>query len=75
MAETRHRPHHSSQYDAFSSQARDQCFARLAKMRRNTVTYWTTAEFASREAYSFTRLKDAFRNTLLQAAKKKNVEN
>ena len=40
-------------------------------MRRNMVTYWTTADFASREIYSFIRLNDAFRKTLLQAAKKK----
>ena len=69
--ETRHRPHQSSQYDAFPSQARDQCFTRLAKMRRNTVTYWTTADFANRETCSFIRLNDAFRKTLLQAAKRK----
>ena len=68
--ETRHRPHQSSQHDAFLSQARDQCFTRLAKMRRNTVTYWTTADFASRENCSFIRLNDAFRKTLLQVAKK-----
>ena len=47
MPETRNRPHKSSQYDAFPSQARDQCFTRLAKMRRNTVTYWTTADYSS----------------------------
>ena len=40
--ETRHRPHQSSQYNAFPSQDRDQCLTRLAKMRPNTVTYWTT---------------------------------
>ena len=57
--------------DAFPSQARDQCFTRLAKMRRNTVTYWTTADFANRETCSFIRLNDAFRKTLLQEAKKK----
>ena len=71
MPETRHRPHQSSQYDAFPSQAADQCFIRSAKMRRNTVTYWTTADFANRETCSFIRLNDAFRKTLLQAAKKK----
>ena len=42
----------------------------LAKMKRNTVTYWTTADFANRENCSFIRLNDAFRKTLLQAAKK-----
>ena len=41
-------------------------------MRRNTVTYWTTADFASRETCSFIRLNDAFRKTLLQAAEKKS---
>ena len=40
-------------------------------MRRNTVTYWTTADFANRETCSFIRLNDAFRKTLLQEAKKK----
>ena len=64
--ETRHRPHQSSQYDAFPSQARDQCFTRLAKMRRNTVTYWITADIANRDTCSFIRLNDAFRKTLLQ---------
>ena len=62
-------------YDAFPSEARDQCFTRLAKMRRNTVTYWTTADFANRETCSFIRLNDAFRKTLLQAAKKKSLIN
>ena len=61
----------SSQYDAFPSLVRNQCFTRLAKMRRNTVTYWTTVDFASRETCSFIRFNDAFRKTLLQAAKKK----
>ena len=70
--ETRHRPHQSSQYDAFLSQARDQCFARLAKMRRNTLTYWTTADFVNRETFSFIRLNDALRKILLQAARKKS---
>ena len=71
-AKTLHRPHRSSQYDAFRSQARDQCFTRLANMRRNTVTYWTTADFANRETCSFIGLNDAFWKTLLQAAKKKS---
>ena len=69
--ETRHHPHQSSQYDAFPSLAQDQCFTRLAKMRRNTVTYRTTADFANRETCSFIRLNDAFRKTVLQAAIKK----
>ena len=71
MSKTSHRPHQSSQYDAFPPQAADQSFTRLAKMRRNTVTYWTTADFANRETCSFIRLNDAFRKTLLQAAKTK----
>ena len=69
--ETCYRPHQSSQYDAFPSQARDHCFTSLAKMRRNTVTYWTTADFANRETCSFIRRNDEFRKTLLQAARKK----
>ena len=40
-------------------------------MRQNTVTYWTTANFANRETCSFVRLNDAFRKTLLQVVKKK----
>ena len=56
--ETRHCPHESSQYDAFPSQARDQCFTRLGKTRRKTVTYWHEADFADRETCSFTRLND-----------------
>ena len=69
--ETRyHHPHQSSHYDAFLSQARDHCFTRLAKMRRNTVTYWR-AVFANRETCSLIRLYDAFRKTLPQAARKK----
>ena len=47
------------------------------KMRRNTATYGTTADFANRETCSFIRLNypglnDAFRKTLLQVAKKKS---
>ena len=53
------------------SRARDQSFTGLAKMRRNTVTYWTTVGFANRETCSFIRLNDAFRKTFLQVAKKK----
>ena len=67
-----HRPHQSSQYDAFPSQARDPCFTRFAKMRRNTVTYWHEADIANRETFCFLRLNDAFRKTFLQAAKKKS---
>ena len=41
-------------------------------MRRNTVTYWTTADFANRETCSFIiTLNDAFGKTLFQATKKK----
>ena len=60
------------QYDAFLSQARDQCLTRLAKMRQKMVTYWTMADFANHETCSFIRLNDAFRKTLLQAAKVKS---
>ena len=56
----------------FPSPARDQCFTRLAKMRWNTVTYWTTADFANRETCSFIRLNDSFRRTLPQVAKRKS---
>ena len=42
------------------------------KMRRNTMTYWTTADFVNREICSFIRLNDAFRKTLLQVARKKS---
>ena len=62
----------ASQYDAFLSQARDQCLTRLAKMRQKMVTYWTMADFANHETCSFIRLNDAFRKTLLQAAKLKS---
>ena len=48
-----------------------QCFTRLAKTRRNTGTYWTTADFANRENCFFIGLNDDFQKTLLQAAKKK----
>ena len=41
-------------------------------MRRNTVTYWATADSANRETCSFIGLNDAFWKTLLQAAKKKS---
>ena len=68
--ETRHDPHQSSQCDAFLSQARDQCFTHLAKMRQNMITYWKTADF--HETCSFIRLNDVFRKTLLQAAKVKS---
>ena len=62
----------ASQYDAFLSQSRDQCLTRLAKMRQKMVTYWTMADFANHETCSFIRLNDAFRKTLLQAAKLKS---
>ena len=41
-------------------------------MRRNTVTCWTTADFAIREACSFIRPQDAFRKTLVQSTGKKS---
>ena len=44
----------------------------LAKMTRNTVTYWTTPGLANRKTCSFMRLNDAFWKTLLLAAKKKS---
>ena len=47
------------------------CLTCLAKMRRNTITYWRDADFANRATCSFIRLNDAFRKTLLQAAKNK----
>ena len=69
--ETRHRLQQSSQY-TFPSRALGQCFTRVAKMRRNTVTLddgnWTIANL---ETYSFIRFNNAFRKTLLQAAKRK----
>ena len=70
--ETRHRLQQNSQYDTFLSRAVGQCFTRVAKMRRNTLTpddgNWTIANL---ETCSFTRLNNAFRKTLLQAAKRK----
>ena len=70
--ETSHRLQQSSQYDTFLSRALGQCFTRVAKMRPNTVTLddgnWTIANL---ETCSFTRFNNAFRKTLLQAAKRK----
>ena len=43
---------------------------RLAKMRRNTGTYWSTVDLTNRATCSFIRLHDPSRKTLLQAAKK-----
>ena len=40
-------------------------------MRRNTVTSWTTADFANLETCSFIRLNASFRKTLMQAVRKK----
>ena len=70
--ETCHDPHQSSQYDAFLSQARDQCLTHVAKMRQNMVTYWTAADFANHKTCSFLRLNDPFRKSLLPAAKVKS---
>ena len=70
--ETRHHLQQSAQYDTFPSRALGQCFTRVAKMRRNTLTpddgNWTIANL---ETCSFIRLNNAFRKTLLQAAKRK----
>ena len=70
--ETRHHLQQSAQYDTFLSRALGQCFTRVAKMRRNTLTpddgNWTIANL---ETCSFIRLNNAFRKTLLQAAKRK----
>ena len=48
------------------------CLTCLAKMRRNTITYWRDADFANRKTYSFIRLNDAFGKTLLKAARKES---
>ena len=70
--ETGHRLQQSSQYDTFLSRALGQCFTHVAKMRRNTVTLndgnWTIANL---QTCSFIRFNNAFRKTLLQAAKRK----
>ena len=59
--------------DPFPSPARDQCFTRLAEMRRkwNTVIYWHEADFANSETYSFTRLNDASTKLCCRRPKRK----
>ena len=60
----------SSQYPIFPSQARDQSFTRVARNEKKYEKILDAADFATRENYSFIRLNDAFRKTLLKAAKK-----
>ena len=60
----------SSQYPIFPSQARDQSFTRVARNETKYEKILDAADFSSRENCSFIRLDDAFRKTLLKAAKK-----
>ena len=60
----------SSQYPIFPSQARDQSFTRVARNETKYQKILDAADFARRENCSFIRLNDAFRKTLLKAAKK-----
>ena len=60
----------SSQYPIFLSQARDQSFTRVARTETKYEKILDAADFARRENCSFIRLNDAFRKTLLKAAKK-----
>ena len=60
----------SSQYPIFPSQARDQSFTRVARNETKYQKIVDAADFARRENCSFIRLIDAFRKTLLKAAKK-----
>ena len=60
----------SSQYPIFPSQSWDQSFTRLARNKTKYEMILDAADFASRENISFIRLNDAFRKTLLKAAKK-----
>ena len=60
----------SSQYTIFPSQARDQSFTRVARNETKYQKILDAADFARRENCSFIRLNDAFRKTLLKAAKK-----
>ena len=62
--ETRHRPHQSSQYDAFLSQARDQCFTRLNETKYGNIL--DDCRLCQSWDLCFIRLNDAFRKTLLQ---------
>ena len=60
----------SSQYPIFPSQARDKSFTRVARNETKYKKILDAADFARRENCSFIRLNDAFRKTLLKAAKK-----
>ena len=60
----------SSQYPIFPPQARDQSFTRVARNEKKYEKILDAADFARRKNYSFIRLNDAFRKTLLNAAKK-----
>ena len=60
----------SSQYPIFPSQAWDQSFTRVARNETKYQKILDAADFARRENCSFIRLNDAFRKTLLKAAKK-----
>ena len=60
----------SSQYPIFQSQTRDQSFTRVARNETKYQKILDAADFARRENCSFIRLNDAFRKTLLKAAKK-----
>ena len=71
--ETRHHLQQSAQYDTFLSRALGQCFTRVAKMRRNTLTpddgNWTIANL---ETCSFIRLNNAFRKNFAPGGQKEN---
>ena len=60
----------SSQYPIFPSQARDQSITLVARNETKYQKILDAADFARRESCSFIRLNDAFRKTLLKAAKK-----
>ena len=60
----------SSQYPIFPSQAQDQSFTRVTRNETKYKKILDAADFARRENCSFIRLNDAFRKTLLKAAKK-----
>ena len=60
----------SSQYPTFPSQARDQSFTSVARNETKYEEILDAADFARRENCSFIRPNDAFRKTLLKAAKK-----
>ena len=60
----------SSQYPIFPSHARDKSFTCVARNETKYQKILDAADFARRENCSFIRLNDAFRKTLLKAAKK-----